>query len=31
MRAAVIHENGELDVVRVEDVPEPKPGPGRLC
>lgn len=28
MRAAVIHENGELDVVRVEDVPEPKPGPG---
>lgn len=28
MRAAVIHENGDLDVVRVEDVPEPKPGPG---
>ncbi len=28
MKAAVIHENGDLDVVRVEDVPDPKPGPG---
>lgn len=28
MKAAVIHENGDLDVVRVEDVPEPKAGPG---
>ena len=25
MKAAVIHENGGLDVVRVEDIPEPKP------
>ncbi len=30
MKAAVIHENGELDVVRVEDVPEPVPGPGEV-
>ena len=28
MKAAVIHENGELDVVRIEDVPDPKPGGG---
>lgn len=27
MKAAVIHENGELDEVHVEDIPEPKPGP----
>ncbi|HPC95357.1 MAG TPA: zinc-binding dehydrogenase [Sedimentisphaerales bacterium] len=30
MKAAVIHENGELDVVHVEDVPEPSPGPGEV-
>lgn len=28
MKAAVIHENGELDVVRVEDVADPKPERG---
>jgi len=30
MKAAVIHENGELDVVRVEEVPEPAPGSGEV-
>ncbi len=30
MKAAVIHENGDLDVLRVEDVPEPKAGPGEV-
>jgi NADPH:quinone reductase-like Zn-dependent oxidoreductase len=25
MKAAVIHENGGLDVIRVEDIPNPKP------
>ncbi|MBN2133819.1 MAG: zinc-binding dehydrogenase [Sedimentisphaerales bacterium] len=28
MKAAVIHEHGDLDVLRVEEVPEPTPGPG---
>jgi NADPH:quinone reductase-like Zn-dependent oxidoreductase len=31
MKAAVIHENGELDVVRMEDIPEPKPGRGEVA
>jgi NADPH:quinone reductase-like Zn-dependent oxidoreductase len=30
MKAAVIHEHGDLDVVRVEDIEEPKPGPGEV-
>jgi len=30
MKAAVIHEHGGLDVVRVEDIDEPKPGPGEV-
>ena len=30
MKAAVIHEHGDLDVVRVEDLEEPKPGPGEV-
>lgn len=30
MKAAVIHENGGLDVVCVEEVPEPKAGPGEV-
>jgi len=30
MKAAVIHENGGLDRVRVEEVPEPKAGAGEV-
>ena len=30
MRAAVIHEHGGLDVLRIEDVPAPSPGPGEI-
>ncbi len=30
MKAAVIHEHGGLDVVRVEDIEEPRPGPGEV-
>ena len=30
MKAAVIHEHGELDKVRVEDVPKPSPGVGEV-
>jgi NADPH:quinone reductase-like Zn-dependent oxidoreductase len=31
MRAAVIHEHGGLDAVRVEVIEEPKPGPGEVA
>jgi len=30
MKAAVIHEHGDLDVLRVEDFETPKPGPGEV-
>jgi len=30
MRAAVIHEHGSVDVVRVEDIDAPTPGPGEV-
>lgn len=30
MKAAVIHEHGELEVLRVEEVPEPQPGPDEV-
>jgi NADPH:quinone reductase-like Zn-dependent oxidoreductase len=30
MRAAVFHENGGPEVIRVEDVPRPDPGPGEV-
>jgi len=30
VKAAVIDENGELDVLRIEDIPEPKPGPDEV-
>ncbi|MBW3534863.1 MAG: alcohol dehydrogenase catalytic domain-containing protein [Gemmatimonadetes bacterium] len=30
MRAALFHENGGPDVVRVEEVPTPEPGPGEV-
>ncbi len=30
MRAVVIDENGELDVVKVRDIPEPKAGPDEV-
>jgi len=30
MKAAVIHEHGDLDVLRVEDISEPRPGPGEV-
>jgi NADPH:quinone reductase-like Zn-dependent oxidoreductase len=30
MRAAIFHENGGPEVVRVEEVPDPSPGPGEL-
>jgi len=31
MKAAVIHEHGGLDLVRVEEVPAPKAAEARLC
>jgi NADPH:quinone reductase-like Zn-dependent oxidoreductase len=30
MKAAVIHEHGGLDVVQVEEIEEPRPGPGEV-
>ncbi|HET7231973.1 MAG TPA: alcohol dehydrogenase catalytic domain-containing protein [Longimicrobium sp.] len=30
MRAAIFHEHGGPEVVRVEDVPQPRPGPGEV-
>ena len=30
MNAAVIHEHGDLDVLQVEEVEEPQPGPGEV-
>jgi NADPH:quinone reductase-like Zn-dependent oxidoreductase len=30
MKAAVIHEHGGSEVVRVEDIEEPRPGPGEV-
>ncbi len=30
MKAAVIHEHGDLNVVRVEEIEAPKPGPGEV-
>ena len=30
MKAAVIHEHGDLDVLRVEEIEEPRPGPGEV-
>ena len=30
MKAVVFHEFGGLDVLRLEDVPDPKPGPGQV-
>lgn len=30
MKAVVIHEHGGLDVVRVEEIEEPRPGPGEV-
>ncbi len=30
MRAALFHENGGPDVLRIEDVPRPEPGPGEV-
>ncbi|NOZ23547.1 MAG: zinc-binding dehydrogenase [Planctomycetes bacterium] len=30
MKAAVIHENGDLDCVRVEDIPDPTPEQGEV-
>jgi NADPH:quinone reductase-like Zn-dependent oxidoreductase len=30
MKAAVIHEHGDLDVLRVEDIEEQRPGPGEV-
>ncbi len=30
MRAARFHENGPADVLRIEDVPVPEPGPGEV-
>ncbi len=30
MKAAVIHQHGDLDVLQVEDVEEPRPGPGEV-
>jgi NADPH:quinone reductase-like Zn-dependent oxidoreductase len=30
MRAAIFHENGGPEVLRIEDVPTPQPGPGEV-
>lgn len=30
MKAVVIHEHGEYDVLRVQDIPTPEPGPGEV-
>lgn len=30
MKAVVIREHGDLDVLRLEDLPEPEPGPGEV-
>jgi NADPH:quinone reductase-like Zn-dependent oxidoreductase len=30
MRAAIFHENGGPEVVRIEEIPEPRPGPGEV-
>ncbi|MFP4052587.1 MAG: zinc-binding dehydrogenase [Phycisphaerae bacterium] len=30
MKAAVIHEHGEIDRIRIDDIPEPTPGPGEV-
>jgi NADPH:quinone reductase-like Zn-dependent oxidoreductase len=30
MRAAIFHETGGPEVIRIEDVPAPRPGPGEL-
>lgn len=30
MKAVRIHEHGDLDVLHVEDIPEPSPGPGEV-
>ncbi|HSH46314.1 MAG TPA: alcohol dehydrogenase catalytic domain-containing protein, partial [Longimicrobiales bacterium] len=30
MRAAIFHENGGPEVVRIEDIPTPEPGPGEV-
>jgi NADPH:quinone reductase-like Zn-dependent oxidoreductase len=30
MRAVRFHEYGDMDVLRVEDIPEPEPGPGEV-
>jgi len=30
MKAAVIHEHGDLDVLHVEDIDAPRPGPGEV-
>lgn len=30
MRAAIFHEHGGPEVVRIEDVPQPRPGPGEV-
>jgi NADPH:quinone reductase-like Zn-dependent oxidoreductase len=30
MKAAVIHEHGDLDVVQVEEIDPPRPGPGEV-
>ncbi len=31
MKAAVIHEPGDVNVLRVEDIAEPQPGPGEVA
>lgn len=31
MRAVVLHEHGGPEVLKVEDVPRPTPGPGEVC
>ena len=30
MKAAIFHEYGGPEVIQIEDVPEPEPGPGQV-
>ena len=30
MKAVVFHEFGNVDVLRIEELPDPEPGPGQV-
>ena len=31
MKAVRIHEHGGIEVLQVEEIPVPEPGPGQIC